>query len=82
MVSNWWTFRNPSAHRSVFSLDLEPIAKIILTPISERAATFHDALTAETGLAMVALLMKILTTFTKNGLIADGDREKFPLGRP
>jgi uncharacterized protein (TIGR02391 family) len=76
-------FRNPSAHRSVFNLDLESLAKIVLTPISERPPTFHDALTAQTGLAIVALLMKIATTLAlKNGIIAESDRDKFPFGRP
>jgi uncharacterized protein Ymh len=74
-------FRNAAAHRSVFNPDLDALAEIVLTPLAQRPPTFYDAATAQTILAVVALLMKIATKLAlRNGIITESDKGAFPFG--
>jgi uncharacterized protein (TIGR02391 family) len=72
-------FRNPSAHRHVFSPDLETLVDMITS--KKGTLTFYDELTAQTAIAVVALLLKMSTILAlQNKLIDEVDRAKYPFG--
>jgi uncharacterized protein (TIGR02391 family) len=72
-------FRNPSAHKHVFNPDLETLVKILTS--KEQPLTYHDELTAQTVIAVAALLLKSSTILAiQNNLINEDERGRCPFG--
>jgi Protein of unknown function (Hypoth_ymh) len=72
-------FRNPVAHKNTFTPDLATLAKSVLEGTQPR--NIYDSLTAQTCLAIVALLLKFSTMLAiQNKLVAEADATSLPFG--
>jgi uncharacterized protein (TIGR02391 family) len=82
-------FRNAVAHRPLFNPDLttlaERMADAIMTDDWSKSlcTSFYDEITAQTVVALVALLIKAATKLAmENDLIKEADAPNFPFGPP
>lgn len=72
-------FRNPSAHRHVFSPDLGTLVNMIIS--HDKPLTYHDEVTAQTVIAVAALLIKSSTILAiQNNLVNEDGRSMLPFG--
>jgi uncharacterized protein (TIGR02391 family) len=82
-------FRNAVAHRTVFQPDLQTLSQALAGAIGSGDWSnyppnkrFYDSMTAETAIALVALLLKITTILAvENGLVKTDQAITSPFGR-